>query len=472
MDVNRELISRYADGHVTDEERKLVEAQLRDDPQASLELDEYRMVEELFGHGEPESVSEECLQKLYAVDGAAYGDNTEFERIAVAPVRRIRWGSWAAAAAAILLAVVGVTQLAYKPQVELRDFARLSLDATGAVVKTERLAQVSMRSGSELVAGPRERVTYRDELGALVVLMPESRLEIGDPREGEILELTEGTALLTVRDSAEERLVQAGGYTVRSHGADFALRIQPGGERAAGASLDRGAPQVTIAVRTGRCEIGTNGDRQLVEALWSVVLRRGAPVERARIWEGPLFNPLMAHRGRELLAGFYTGEAGVRSIRRHGWNRTGAHELELVVLDNEAASIASWLVFEAELAQASALELVMTRPLARDAGTDGQPIEAVEKVLRTPVLDAGRNTVAVALDAFQGPEARSRTLEIPGSRSRLVRLRLRAADATTKISMTRSLWSARPPAGSAAVIRVGADEPRPEEENSPERSPK
>jgi len=462
MDVNRELISRYADGQATEEERKLVEAQLRDDPQSSLDLDEYRLVEELFGHVEPESVSEECLERLYAVDGPALVVDSKgapaFERISVAPVRRIRWGSWAAAAAAIFLAVVGVTQLTYKPDVQLRDFARLSLDATGAVVKTERLATVSLQSGDELVAGPRERITYRDELGARVVLMPESRLELGDPREGEIMELTDGTALLTLRDSAEERLVQAGGYTVHSHGADFAVRVRAGDARAAGASLNSASPQVVVAVRAGSCEVGTNGDRQPIEALWSVVLQRGTPAERTRIWEGPLFNSLMEQSGRELLAGYYSGEAGVRSIRPHGWSRVSAREQELVVLDNEAASVASWIVIEAELDQPGALEIAMLRPL-REQAEDGAPArKAVEKTLRTPIVPAGRQVLAIALNSFQGAEVGTRTFEIPGSRSRLVRLRLRAVDNDRKINVKRSLWSARPPAHGVSLIRVGTSE--------------
>jgi len=458
MDVNRELISRCADGQVTAEERELVEALLRDDPQASLDFDEYRLVEELFGHVEPEAVSDECLERLYAVDEAPYAARGApvFERVTVAPVRRIRWGSWAAAAAAIFLAAVGLSKLTYKPDVELRDFARLSLDATGAVVKTERLATVRLRTGAELVAGPRERVTYLDGLGARVVLMPESRLELGDPRQGEILELVEGTALLTVRDSAEERLVQAGGYIVRSYGADFAVRVKPGGASAAGVSSGSSASQVVIAVRAGRCEVGTNGDRQAVEALWSVVLQRGQPVERTRIWEGPLFDSLMESRGRELLAGFYSGEAGVRLVREYGWNRVSAREHELIVLDNEAASVASWLVIETELEQAGALELVMVRPSPDEPGAAEGMRSAVEATVRTPVVPAGRHVLAVALDCFRGNEARTRTIEIPESRSRLVRLRLRAVENDRKINVKRSLWSARPPARGASVIRVGA----------------
>jgi len=461
MDVNRELISRYADGQTTEEERKLAEQLVLDDPQASLDLDEYRLIEELFGHVEPESVSEECLERLYEID--AVPAQAQFERVEMAPVRSIRWGSWAAAAAAILLAVVGISHLTYKPQVELRDFARLSLDATGAVIKTERLATVSLESGSELVAGPRERITYRDELDTRVVLMPESRLELGDPREGEVMELIDGTALLTVQDSEEPRIVEAGGFIVRSHGAEFAVRIKGGGERAAGASIRKSGLRVTVAVRTGRCEVGSNGDRQEVGALWRVVLRRDAPAERSRIWEGPLFANLMENAslmgnwGHELLPGFYSGEAGVRAIRLHGWTRMGAGEYELVVSDNQAASIASWLVFETELDAPSRIELVMVRPLPPAAGAEegvrSGVRRAIETVVATPHIPAGRRVVAIPLESFQGAEARKRTIEIPASRSRLVRLRLRTVDKDRKFKLTRSLWSARPPASNSEVIR-------------------
>jgi len=452
MDVNRELISRYADGQVTEEERKLAEGCLLDDPQASLDLDEYRLIEDLFGHIEPETVSSECLERIYAIDGAAV--SPAFETVTVAPVRRIRWGAWTSAAAAIFLAVVGITQLTYKPEVELRDFARLSLDATGAVVSTERLATVSLRTGDELVAGPRERVTYLDQLGARVVLMPESRLALGDPRKGEILELTEGTALLTVRDSAEERLVQAAGYTVRSHGADFAVRVKGVADRAAGATLKTPASQVTIAVRSGRCEVGTNGDRQAIDALWSVVLRRGAPDERARIWDGPLFDTLMENCGREILAGFYSSEVGVRAIRRYGWSRLSPTEYELVISDNEAASVASWLVFESSLDQSARFELVMVRPLTVGPGSEQGVRKAVESVLLTSEVPQGRQVVAIALDSFQTADARTRTIEIPASRSRLVRLRLRTVEKDRKFELKRSLWSARPPASGSSVVRA------------------
>jgi len=505
MDVNRELISRYADAQVSAEERKLAEAQLRDDPQASLDLDDYQLIEELFGHIEPESVSDECIERLYAIDGAyaaanapgssSGADSAEiaklpaFEAIQVAPVRRIRWVGWAAAAAAVFLAAVGITQLTYKPEVRLQEFARLSLDATGALVKTERLASLTLRTGAELVTGPRERITYRDELGARVVLMPESRLELGDPRNGEIIELLSGTVLLTVRDSDEERLVSAGEYTVRSHGADFAVRVKPGVDRAAGATLSSTGsahgPQLTVAVRVGRCEVGTNGDRQPVEALWRVVLRRGAPAERSRIWEGPLFRNLMQARGatgagglmgpgwltgpggREILPGFFSGEAGVRAIRLHGWRRVSASEHELVISDNQAASVASWLVFESVLDSPTRLELVMVRPISVEGGSveggslegggQGSPEDgaryAVETVVTTPYVPQGRHVVAIPLESFQGPEARKQKIQIPASRSRLVRLRLRSVDKDRQFGLERSLWSARPPASNSEVIR-------------------
>ncbi|MHC4952724.1 MAG: anti-sigma factor [Planctomycetota bacterium] len=466
MDVNRELTSRYADGEVTPEERKRIEALLRDDPATGMDLDDYRMVEELFGHVEPESVSEECLERLYAMDESLdlTGTTSTFERVHVPPIRRIRWGSWAAAAAAILLAVVGISQLTYRPEVTLRDFARLSLDASGAVVKTERLDAVTVASGHTLAAGPRERVTYRDPLGARVVLMPESRLEVGDPRKSELLDLTQGTALITVYESAEERTVGAGGYFVRSLGADFAVRIDKNeirgaGIRGAGAALAAaGGAQVTVAVRSGSCEVGSNGHREQVDASWRVVLRHGAPAERSPIWEDPLFRNLMEGRGREILPGFFSGESGVRAIRHWGWDRIAPSEHELVVSDNEAASIAQWLVFEVVLDQPTALEVAMIRPLHPDLQKEGEVPSAERTVVRTSVVPAGRRVVAIPIESLGKSNENRRTIEIPASRSRLVRLRLRSADSEnsatgTPFEIKASLWSARPPASDADVVR-------------------
>jgi len=466
MDLNRELTSRYADGQVTDEERLLIEERLAGDsedcdPQAALDLDDYKLIEDLFGHVEPESISDECREHLYALDRATALDGATgapaFERVEVPQIKRFRWGGWAAAAAAILLAFVGISQLAHKPEITLRDFARLSLDAEGEVVKTERLEAVTFRTGEEVIAGPRQRITYRDPLGARVVLMPESRLALGDPREGELLDLKSGTVLLTVYDGDDMRVVRAGRYAVRSQGAEFGVRVNGGSEtRSAGASLKTGeSPQVTVAVRAGYCEVGTNGDAEPVEADWRVVLRPGSPVERSRIWEDELFRSFMENdKRREILPGFFSGEAGVYSIRLFGWNRLAPHEHELVVSDNEAASVASWIVFEVALKQASALELIMTRPLRDKPGVTGHRAEghwAQETVVKTPVVPAGRRVVAIPLDSLAN--ATPREIPIRADRSRLVRMRLRASNDKNALEIKASLWSARPPATASEVIK-------------------
>jgi len=444
MDVNSELISRYADGQVTPEERAAVEAALRDDPQAAIEFDELEALGELFGHVEPESVSEECLEALYALDQAPA---PAFERVAVAPVRSIAWGGWVAAAAAIFLAVYGIFQLTHRPEVTLRDFARLTLDSQGAVVKTERLDAVTRRSGDPIVAGPRQRITYRDPLGARVVLMPESRIDLGDPRDGELFDLREGTALLTVYDSADPRVVQAGGYRVRSHGADFGVRVTGAAVRSAGVAAASAAPQVIVAVRSGRCEVGENGGREQVDALWSVTLRRGAPAARSRLWESPLFDALLEGRGHPILPGFYSSEAGVRAILPYEWDRVSPTEFELVVSATESVAVARWFVAEVELAEPSALEMIRTRPLR------GGERAAVEATVSTSVVPAGRHVVAIPLDAFDAPDARTRRVEVPVECSRLVRLRLRSQNEKSPLNIKASLWSARPPADAPEVVR-------------------
>ncbi len=466
MDLNRELTSRYADGQVTEEERLLIEGRLADDPnycdpQVALDLDDYQLIEDLFGHAEPESISDECRERLYALDRAFALDGatgvSAFERINVPQIKRFRWGGWAAAAAAVLLAFVGISQLAHKPEVTLRDFARLSLDADGELVKTESLNAVTLRTGEELIAGPRQRITYRDPLGARVVLMPGSRIALGDPREGELFELKAGTALLTVYDGDDIRVVRAGRYVVQSQGAEFGVRVNGGSEtRSAGASLASGgvtdnSPQVTVAVRTGYCEVGSNGDAQQVEADWRVVLRPGSPAERSRIWEDELFRSFMEiDKRREILPGFFAGESGVYAIRLYGWNRLAAHEHELVVSDNEGASVASWIVFEVALKQPSALELIMTRPLRQKTAVNMHWAE--ETVVKTPVVPAGRRVVAIPLDSLSN--ATPREIPVRADRSSLVRLRLRAANKNENtLDIKASLWSARAPATASEVIK-------------------
>ena len=172
-------------------------------------------------------------------------------------------------------------------------------DAYGNEVDTDRAETVRMVAGDSISVGPRERVTYLDDQGARVILMPESRVTLGDPREGELLALDRGTALLTVRDRAEKRVIEAGGFVIESHGAEFGVRVQDGSARAAGVALrsDSGAA-VMVAVRSGRCAVRASGEsessNETVEALWCVQLREGAQLERSRIWESPLYSKLLA----------------------------------------------------------------------------------------------------------------------------------------------------------------------------------
>jgi hypothetical protein len=444
MDVTRELISLYADGQVTAEERAAVESALRDDPQAAIDFDELKMLDELFGGGDSETVSEECLEKLYALDQARV---PAFERVELAPVRRIAWGGWAAAAAALFLAVYGLLQLTHNPEVTLRDFARLTLDSDGNVIRTERLEAVTKHTGDRVVAGPKQRISYRDPLGARVILMPESSVEIGDPREGGLFELREGTALLTVYDSNEPRAISAAGYVVRSQGANFGVRVAGSELRGAGAAVAGSTPKVTVAVRTGSCEVGENGSREQIDALWCVTLRRGKPVERARIWESPLYKALLEGRGYEIVPGFFSSESGVRAILPYEWDRVSASEFEMLVSAHEIASIAQWIVAEVELDEATSIELIRTRPLR------GGERAAEESIISTPVVPAGRRLVAIPLDAFDTPQAKVRRLEVPVARSYLVALRLRTENSKSPLKIKASLWSARPPADASEVVR-------------------
>ncbi len=458
MDISQELLSRYVDGQVTAEELQAVEQARMDDPHVAMELDEQEMLGELFGEIAPESVSEECLERLYALDFASSAAN--FEAIPATPIRRIRWVGMLTAAAAILLAVVGIFQMSHKPEITLRDFARLSLDADGAVLRTDRADTIRMVTGDSIIVGPRERVTYFDEQGARVILMAETRIMLGDPRHGELLSLDRGTALLTVRDSAEKRIVEAAGFVIESHGAEFGIRVSGLTASASGFSGSGHSASVTVAVRSGRCEVrarDASGDDsgETVEALWCVRLQTGARLERSRIWESPLYAEMLEERGHELLAGFYSNESGVRAILDYEWSRIhpsgSGSELEMVVTANEIASVARWLVFRVETSSDTVFELVRTRPLSDKPGF------AEESIVRSPLVAAGKRVVAMSLAAFDSDEAETRLVKVARSRSQLVRLRLRATNKTNtnnhSFKVSASLWSARPPAEGAEVVR-------------------
>ena len=137
----------------------------------------------------------------------------------------------------------------------------------------------------------------------------------------------------------------------------------------------------------------------------------------------------------------------MRTIASYKWNRVSPAEVEMVITDNESASVAHWFVFEVELEQPTSLQLIRTRPLR-----GGEQV-AEEATVSTPIVPAGRRVVAIPLDAFDAPEARVRRVEVPVDRSYLVRLQLRSEDGVSPLKIKASLWSARPPADASEVVR-------------------
>ncbi|MFI5402507.1 MAG: hypothetical protein ACHQ1G_06185, partial [Planctomycetota bacterium] len=99
MDVNPELISRYADGCATAEEAKAIEAATALDPVLAAELEDFRLVADLFGHVAPEEVSKGLTKRLHALDVAAPAAGFQLLKAAPQPPR-VSWPAKAAAIAA------------------------------------------------------------------------------------------------------------------------------------------------------------------------------------------------------------------------------------------------------------------------------------------------------------------------------------------------------------------------------------
>ncbi|MEM8885716.1 MAG: hypothetical protein AAGD14_16745, partial [Planctomycetota bacterium] len=182
--------------------------------------------------------------------------------------------------------------------------------------------------------------------------------------------------------------------------------------------------------------------REEVAANWSVTVRDGRVGSRRPLWESAMFRPLMAELGHEIVPGFFSSESGVRLILDYAWDRVSRSELEMAVTANDSASIARWIVLQVELEKPTALEIVRTKPVSPGV------IFAHEATVKTAVQPAGTSLVAVPLDAFDRPDADVREVEIAESRSRLVRLRLRAENGES-LKIKTSLWSARPPASAS-----------------------
>ncbi|MGH7162319.1 MAG: anti-sigma factor family protein, partial [Planctomycetota bacterium] len=173
IDVTSELLSRYADGEASADERAAVEEALRDSPTLQLDLEDFQTLSALFGTVEGEEVSEELRARLYGLRPVP--QLQRFQALpGSAPVRRGSWAAWAAGLAAALLVGVGVVRLAHRPEVVLVDVVVQRLHPDGSVAGTRRVDVQRKRAGESVVAEAAERVSFRLEDGAEVVLLPGS----------------------------------------------------------------------------------------------------------------------------------------------------------------------------------------------------------------------------------------------------------------------------------------------------------
>jgi len=447
MTVSAELLSLYVDGQVTAEEAEAVEEAVRRDPALASQLEEFRMLVELFGGVEPEEVPEELKERLYGLGRVT--PLSRFEAVEAAPVHRRSFFSWAVAAAALVLVAIGIRTLAHKPEVVLKDFSRMTLDtASGRATDTRILKEVTVRAGDTLKAGPHERLSFRTLAGDLIVLLPGSALEVGDPRDGRIFDLARGTVLCTVLSRKDPRTVEAGDYTVRvRREAHFGVRMEGVPSKPAGVGSG-GAARVTVAVSLGSVEVGRNGDRQEVCAFERVTLQRGAAVQATHAAADPMYRDLMRSFRRhasEILPGYFSGESGVRSVPRWRWGADGAARTLVLTDGGREAAYATHLVLYVRASRPGPLLLTRVRPLG-----DGR---AETVTVRTAPVGTDWTVVAVPRAAFRGPAAERKERRISVWFSRLVRLELRPTEPDVTIDIKASLWAGRPPTEVPEVVR-------------------
>ncbi|MEE8106605.1 MAG: FecR domain-containing protein, partial [Planctomycetota bacterium] len=336
-DITPETISCYADGELSPKERTEVEQALRDDPLLAAELDEMEDLAAYFGHIEPEAVPEELTDRLYAIDTPVVA---AFETVEphVRPTPRT-WLSWAVPLAAAVLVAIGALTMFQRPEVELREFARLGVNAnTGKLEELKTFASVKRRAGDRVRAAAGERITFRFGDGSEVVLLPKTEIQLRDPSEGTLFSLSEGTVLCTMLENGREREVDAGGFPIRADGAIFGVRCEPARVKTAGPSFGGSSARITVAVGRGSLEVADNGGREHLNAGERVVMQRGHETEHTPAHIDPIFAGLyeaFPHLGRRIMDGYYESSGVTRIYRRRFIPENG--RLTLVVSDASEA---------------------------------------------------------------------------------------------------------------------------------------
>jgi hypothetical protein len=439
MDVTSELISRYADGCATADEAMAVEAAVAADPALRGELEDFRRVSDLFGHVEAEPVSKSLEQRLYALDATAPAKG--FKLVGGPRPPRVSWQTRIAAVAALALLAVGLVKLTSRPDVLLRDVARMRVGADGTITDLRKLdVEVTVQAGDTLRVEEGERLSFRTEGGDRVTLLPGGALSVGDPRDGEIFELERGTTLCFVLRHEAPRIVRAGPYRIHvDREAHFGVRISDEHVRPAGAASGR--TEVTVTVSHGAVEVSSNGDRETVSAYERGVFSPHGGT-RTHAAEDPVFFELMRafrEHSLEYLPGYFSGEPGVAPIHQH-WVGLPGGGCVLALSDGGAAAIgSSYLVLRARAAEPGPLRLTRLRPLG------DRPGEAEAVTVVTPPVGRDWTTIAIPRADFDGPAAERGVRHVGEGMSRLVRLELKASASGTRVEVQRSLWADRPP---------------------------
>ena len=448
MDVTLELVSLYADGQLSEAEAAVVVEALRSDAALQAGYDELIGLDALFGLGEGEPVSGALAQRLYDVRPVTRLDG--FHPVPTTVPRRSRWGGWAVAAAALLMAYVGFQALTHRTPVVLHDFARFELNSIGDVAEVRRAAEVERRAGDVLTASASERVSFRLPDGSMVVLLPGASIELGDRERRDLFRVEDGTVLCTVQDADKPYRVHAGEYALHTYGAHFGVRVENADIRASGPSGGP-APRVTVTVRRGTLEV-QNGDTTTVRDYERVVLQEGKAVERGHAAVDPAYRDLVrelsGRLGREIIPGYFASDRGISVVPSNKWERSAGVRTLTVTDAGRGAALAQYLVLYVRAKKETALTLARVRPDPDRPGT------AEVVTVTTAPAHSDWTVVSVPVSAFASPDAKRTTRSVRASRTRLVRFELRAADAETTFELKTSLWAEQPPAPVAQATRT------------------
>jgi len=451
-DLTPETISCYADGELSAEECVQVEQALRDDPLLAAELDEMEDLAAYFGHIEPEAVPEELTERLYAIDTPVI---TAFEPVDAAVVRPTprTWLSWAAPlAAAVLVGIGALTMMLERPEVELREFARLGVNAnTGKLEELKTFPSVKRRVGDRVRAAADERITFRFSDGSEVVLLPKTEIQLRDPSEGALFSLSEGTVLCTMLESGRDREVDAGGFPIRADGAIFGVRCEPARIKTAGPSFGGDASaRITVAVGRGNLEVAENGDREFLSAGDRVVMQRGHETEHSAAHADPIFAGLyeaFPHLGRRIMEGYYEGSSVTRIYSRRFVRENG--RLTLVVTDTGEAGRAAYLAFEVKTNKPSALRVTRVMPVSSESAESGIQTATIT----TKSVGDEWTVLSIPLSSFDAEEATRGERAVASGRSRLVRLEIAAVEEGASLRLRTALWADHAPIAPLEVIR-------------------